>query len=232
MNYAKPSVAPEITVMFRGGSCGNFLCHAIETHLLKTNFFTNTQYFPRWNEYRFRANRDAPHNPPLQEHHINLWFRENDNTKYGEEIYTASRYNLMFEHWKDTKFIVIQPNHNIAYTECLGNMKTWINTGVACRYVRREHERDDIKYHLDYFNKVAKHYNFFSKIARKKGNHILDVDFGELFLFDTKQQLKRIAEFLDKPYNPMMLKFVRDYHKRNQQLMTQYGYDSVVQLKR
>lgn len=229
-NFHSP---PHACVMFRGGSCGNFLCHAIETHLLKTNLYQSTEFYPEWNEYRFSLDDGMPKGfkPPLTEHHINLWFKRNSLTKYGDEVYKASRYNSMFAYWKDTKFIVIQPNHNIVYTELLGAMKNCIQSGLPHRHINKQHERDDVIYELDYFAKIAKHYNFFSKIGQKKGNHILDVDFGELFFFDTKQQIKRIAEFLDKPYNPMMLKQVRDYHSMNEQLRTKYGYDSIVQLK-
>jgi hypothetical protein len=65
---------------------------------------------------------------------------------------------------------------------------------------------------------------------RKSGINVLDVDYGQLMKFDTKNQVIRICKFLKKPYAPGIALDCINYSKHNQKLMDQYGYG--LQLKR
>jgi len=218
MEYHNFGTPPENCVFFRGGSSGNFLTSTIFNNLYKDHIpdpqeYTTT-YLPGWNEWMFRS--EHPDRAILELHHLNLWFRE-ENTQYGEEVYTPSRYReCLTKIWHNVNFIVIQPNHNIEFTENLSKMKMCIQSGYP-------HTPDE-PYPLEFWRKIALHYNYFSWIARKKGINLIDVDYGELFEFNTRKEVLRICEFLKKPYSQQMVNDIKDYHSKNLELFNKHDY--------
>ena len=220
---------PDNLVMFRGGCGGNFITSSLYKHLFpKDDYHYEFLYDTVQNEYQFWTNhfdwKTPEIRPILDQTHLNVWFKPTKDTEYGSEIYTKARYRDRLQAYKNTNIIMIQPGlHNIAYTEHLGKMKTLERSGVLT--TSKEAGVQGVNPHVyTYIEDVVRHYKFASWIMRKSGINVLDVDYGQLMKFDTKNQVTLICKFLKKPYTPAIALDCVNYSKYNQQLMDQYGY--------
>ena len=225
MAYKNWPVAHNL-VMFRGGCGGNFIAAALYKHLFQPDdHHYEVLYDTIQNEYQFWTQHfDPTEQPVLDQTHLNVWFKPLANSAYGSEVYTKARYRDRLQAYKNSNIIMIQPGlHNIAYTEHLGRMKILERSGVL--KTEAEDGEHGINPHIySYIESVVRHYKFASWIMRKSGINVLDVDYGQLMKFDTKNQVTRICKFLKKPYTPHFALDCINYSKHNQKLMDQYGY--------
>lgn len=224
---------PHTMIMFRGGTGGNFLAGCLYSHLYEHDEKIECTRDSIQNEYQYRTRgygESSVERPDIDCTHLNLWFRSSPNSHYGSELYTKSRYDYCIDKYKsnNTKLILIQPGyHNLWYTEHLGMAKV-IERSLFEKDVPGDHGHGVRESLVNKIPQYHRHYKFASWIARKRGVDVLDVDYSSLMQFDTKNQIKRICEFIGKPYHIDVVQDITQYHETNLQFMKKHNYPFVL----
>jgi len=206
--YQDLEIFGEVTVVFRGGSGGNFFHYFISTYLL--NYKYHGKYNSLSNEYY-----DSKNNELISHSHINLWFRGPGFYAYGSERYTASRYKEHLRALKNKKVIIIQTTKSSDYANNLATLKHNLRLNITNKPTYSNLKQ--LKY--------AKHYKFLSWIARKNNIKVLDIEYHEMVHYDTENQLKKMCDFLDVDYDPNYKNIIESYHRENLRFIQECGYN-------
>ena len=218
----------EYLVVFRGGQGGNFLSTVLNAALgyqldntdIGSNEYQNTKGI-------------------VQNTHINLWFTQYENQRYGTETYSVGAYRSILKLFKsrNIKLIILNADYPfILYTELIGSIKA-VNNG--------HHNNNDlsaikhsIPYNLlhnngpkfimpgsvEFFQGIVRHYNTLCKLSRHYGIPHISIDYRDIFL---DQNTRPLVEFLDIPQANIQTlnNSISDYTKQNNSLLKDFGLE-------
>tara|TARA_B110001454_G_scaffold88628_2_gene84798 strand:+ start:4882 stop:5460 length:579 start_codon:yes stop_codon:yes gene_type:complete len=180
----------QITVLFRGGGCGNYLGANI------VRYITN------------RITDDIRYDPV-----INEYFTYELDGCYGMNITHA---NLLPTHYPlpSTKVIVIHNNWDMAYTEALGSIKTDYKNRQDGHIPIKYDEESTIEY-----KKLQIEYKEASEELKQKGYDVFDVEFKDLFIDKNETEYLKLCTWLGHEYSLEGYLHLSEYVDKNIALM-------------
>ena len=221
-----------ITILFRGGQCGNYLGHNIGKYITK-RFGDHPGIFdPVSNEY-------FTHEMDFGVYKINCSHLNLLDYKHIKDSFfpTTKIKDIVMKQYgspgprtpvpKDAKVIVIHNNWNIAYTEVLGGIKTQL----------LENNLDDSFVGWDFSNPIAKEekkqweelyivpYARMSANFKAKGYDVFDLEFKDLFIDedDNRNKYIELCDFLNEDYSNEGYNHLVEYTDKNTALLEKYN---------
>ena len=221
----------EYLVVFRGGQGGNFLSTVLNSSLGYQSDNTNIGS----NEYHSTKG-------PVQNSHINLWFRQDEYQKYMTETYSVGAYRGILQLFKERniKLIVLNAEYPfMLYTELIGSIKAiknnthndkdtldQINTFFPYNILHNQepkYKSQKLK-QVAFYQGIVRHYHTLSRLATAYDIPHISCDYRDIFL-DLK--LDTLVEFMDIPTeNIAVLKnSIADYTELNNSLLKDFGLE-------
>jgi len=225
----------EYLVVFRGGQGGNFLSTVLN-HSLGTE---STDFLKKHiSNTAIGSNEYHSSKGPVGNSHINLWFRQYENQKYGSETYSVGAYRGILKLFKERniKLIVLNADYPlILYTELIGSIKA-VNNG----HHNDNNDLNQIKLsspynilhsknlkgetaagNIDFYRGIVRHYQTLTGLATAYDIPHISIDYRDIFL---DQNTLPLVEFMDIPKeNISALKdSIAHYTLQNNSLLRQF----------
>jgi hypothetical protein len=234
----KPS---NIVVLFPPGSGGNFLIKMLSE---KCIFKIASGHAPVRVNYGLGLKQQNEYSydyfPIIAPRHLNQFFTQDGGIRAGPEIYSLARYRQILNAYRYSKFIIVHTSiTERGYCESLNIIKSIANSPDKFSRPGKDMNKkletlvSDIVSGYSNPTKFNRrrphHYREFSKRLRKQGNHVMDVEYSDLFSDPKVDVYHKLAEFviggvgfqLEETADDLV-RAAKSYHQANTKVIKNY----------